>query len=244
MFKKNDMVVKHNNLVRVEVDDMTVVQLKIMNLIISQLSDFKNIDDVTDDDFKFQISHKLILEKLSYSKQVHDLQNEVRSLGTKTIGLYMLDKNRSFDIIPLFSIISYRKANITGEINKQLIYHLFGLKDKGNFTKFYLSNILKFRSKYSILLYEFLKMNEFKQGKIIVSVEDLRKQLQVDKTSKAYTEFKYLNYILIKAKKDIEELTDIKEFTYELIKEKRVVKSLNIFVNYSLKVEKKKLLSA
>ena len=93
MFKKNDMVVKHNNLVRVEVDDMTVVQLKIMNLIISQLSDFKNIDDVTDDDFKFQISHKLILEKLSYSKQVHDLQNEVRSLGTKTIGLCMLDKN-------------------------------------------------------------------------------------------------------------------------------------------------------
>ena len=110
------------------------------------------------------------------------------------------------------------KGWIEFEISSKLESELLKLKDQ--FTQYYLKNISKLKSQYSIRLYELMKQY-LPLGKREIEIEDLKVMLGIGKDE--YQKFNNLKRIIIeKAVKDIITKTDI-EFKIKYIKEARKV---------------------
>lgn len=107
---------------------------------------------------------------------------------------------------------------------------LLGLLGDGNFTLFNLECAMSLSSSHSIRLYEVLKSHQWKKQPIIISLEDLKWSLDIDKNSPTYSDFaNFRTHILDKSQKAFKTYTDI-VFSYYPIKEGRKVVSLEITV--------------
>jgi len=97
----------------------------------------------------------------------------------------------------------------------------FGIKEIG-YLKYQLANVLSLTSKYSYLLYLYLKDNVFREC-WKVSVEELRDKKLDLKNNECYKQFKYFKRdVLEKALKEINEKTDIR-YEWKPIKRGRTV---------------------
>lgn len=97
----------------------------------------------------------------------------------------------------------------------KLIPYLFALKEKNNYTMFFLENILPMKSDFGIRLYEYLKSVQYKERKHTMSLDELRERVGCEGKYKQYSEVR-IN-ILEPAMKDINLYTDIK-VSYEAFK--------------------------
>lgn len=89
------------------------------------------------------------------------------------------------------------------------------LKLKDQFTKYYLKNVSKLKSQYSIRLYELLKQYE-SIGQRREKIEDLRAMLGIDENE--YSIFRnFKQWVLKRAHSEITQKTDI-DFEYKVIK--------------------------
>lgn len=112
---------------------------------------------------------------------------------------------------------------IEGVINYKFVEDLrpYLLELKEQFTSYYLENVLKLKSSYSINIYELLKQLEgigFRKFEI----EEFKELLAIPDSYK----FSNLKNLLEKVKQDLEENTDIK-FTYSLEKQGRKFQHIN-----------------
>ena len=128
------------------------------------------------------------------------------------------------------------RSNVTFTIADTMKAYLLKLAEQGEYTRFYLSNILGLASKYSIAMYRFLKSYEF-QKCITKTIEELKFCLALRPMK--HKNFKYLRVnVLEPAQKELEEKTDIR-FTYTTETKRKKVIKLTFTINWNPNYEKK-----
>jgi plasmid replication initiation protein len=204
--KDNDLVVKDNDLIIIgnRFDNMNITQMKIMNLIISKFDNRLEIEKIKESDLIFNISYSELLEKLQDKQLVANRFSETIEDLTKK-QWKEIRNNNNFLFYNVFSYAKYENGILEIKLNRDLVKYFLELG--GNFTKYYFDNIARFKSKYSILLYELLKANKFKK-EATYSTEELLVLLKVE--AKNMQRFGNFNlFILKKIQIEINETSDL-----------------------------------
>ena len=114
---------------------------------------------------------------------------------------------------------------------------LLDLLSEGKFTLYNLECAMAMNSAHSIRLYEMMKSQQWKKQPVIVTLDDIKWSLDIDKNSPTYSDFgTFRVHILEKAQKAFKKHTDI-VFTYVPIKEGRRVVSLEVTVRENSKYQ-------
>lgn len=190
----------------------SVQEQKIFNIILSDLNEEKGD--------KFVTTKKELEDLLEVELRSNELRAMTKSLVRKGFSI-KLGKNAWADI-QIFSSIQYVDGTMTMNMTKEALPYLYVLKD---FTKFMLKDILNFKSKYAIRIFELLKREEFKKRKSFnVHVEELREFVGLRPGEyERFADFE--RYVLKAAKKEINKHGSIK-FDYDKIKNWRTVEEI------------------
>ena len=196
--KKDDTVVKHNSLIRSRYD-YSLAELRLILGVASMV-------ERDDEDF-----HPYTVAAKEFSDLVESKHKDEYS-RLKVLGERLLSKPLKIPEVGGFLICtwfsSYRynqgKGTITIRFDPALKPYLIQLKKQ--FTIISLRYIMKFRSAYSIRLYEIAKSWE-SAGEFTVSIDELRAMLGLEKKYKLYNDMK--RYVIERSKKEINSLSDI-----------------------------------
>jgi plasmid replication initiation protein len=121
------------------------------------------------------------------------------------------------------------RSSVTFTIAETMQKYLIQIT-QGEYTRFYLSNILGLTSKYSIAMYRFLKSFEV-QKCVTKPIEELKFSLGMESTDyEGFGEFK--RRVLDMAQEELEEKTDIR-FTYTTETKRKKVLKLTFTVNWN-----------
>lgn len=125
---------------------------------------------------------------------------------------------------------SQDRKTVTFTIADTMKSYLLKLAEQGEYTRFYLSNILGLTSKYSIAMYRFLKSFEF-QRCVTKSVEELKFCLGIE--SRSFDNFGELKRrVLDISRIELEEKTNIRfDYTTESIRKK--VMKITFTINWN-----------
>lgn len=114
---------------------------------------------------------------------------------------------------------------------------LLDLLEEGNFTLYNLECAMALNSAHSIRFYEILKSQQWKKQPVVLTLDQIKWSLDIDKESPTYSDFgTFRVHILEKSQKAFKKHTDI-VFTYVPIKEGRRVVSLEITVKENTKYQ-------
>lgn len=205
--EKDQLVVKHNSLINLRTDDKySVNELKFICKQISMIRpDYKNFED--------EVIH---IQDLGFSeKEIGNfkyIRKFFKDLYKKAFYLPGTDR-----LIGWFSSLEYKDGLIYYSMDERLKPFLLELKN--NFTSYYVSNVLKLRSSYSIRIYELLQQNvDWKIPTQIfwrdIKLDDLKEMLHIPKSYKNNDIVRTIE----KAQKDLEQNTDL---NFEFFLEKR-----------------------
>jgi len=193
---KNDLIVKHNSLIRSRYD-YTLAELRLIITIASMI-------EATDEDFReYSVPAKEYAELMGADKD-----NTYKAL--KQLGEMLLSKPLKiptpggFAICNWFSWYEYKDGLIHCSFHPKLKPYLLQLKEQ--FTRYRLENILKFKSVYSIRAYELAKSWEAR-GEFEISVDELRKMFGLEGKYKLYADLK--RKVIERSVKEINKLSDI-----------------------------------
>ena len=113
---------------------------------------------------------------------------------------------------------------------------------KKQFTTYYIDQIARFKSVYSVRFYEFSIMQLKKQGKqkcnFKITIEELKQRLDLKTKYNRFSNFKA--FVLEPAKKEINKHSDIK-FSYSVTKQGRTPKEIKFIVSYKENKEERQL---
>ena len=218
----NYIVAKSNKLVNANFD-LRLNELKIMIILASRVQP----DENRFNQYAFKASELADLLQITHEAMYKELPKITRSLMRKELEIKS-DAGDYYLQVNLLSSALYLKGQgiVVLEFSNSLAPYLFNLKQ--NFTKYRLKNILALNSKYSIRMYEIFRCHYQHNKPFIITVDDLRKQLQLIKKS-------YDSYGIIKSKvvdiavKEINEMTDL-TVEWEPIKAGRKVESLCFYI--------------
>ncbi len=208
-------VIQSNPLVNAQYK-LDLIEQKVLRYIISMIRP----DDEKLEKRYYRIEIKDLEEYLGWEKG-GEIFNYIKKVADKLKSTTIKVIKPTTTIVTSW-IASYEypknKGWIEFEISSKLESELLKLKDQ--FTQYYLKNISKLKSQYSIRLYELMKQY-LPLGKREIEIEDLKVMLGIGKDE--YQKFNNLKRIIIeKAVKDIITKTDI-EFKIKYIKEARKV---------------------
>lgn len=127
------------------------------------------------------------------------------------------------------------RATVSFAIDEKMKGYLLQLQ-AGQYTKFYLENIIGLTSKHSLAMYRFCKSYEF-QKCVTKTIEELKFSLGIE--SNEYENFAHLKkYVLEVAQRELEEKTDIK-FSYQTETKRKKVIKLTFTINWNPQLEEK-----
>ena len=211
---KNNLVVKHNDLIEARYN-LTLNEQRVILYSVSMLNrekeDFETV--------KIKINELTNLLDTT-EKRYTEFRTIAENLIAKTL---YIKKGNSELVTSWLSSMEYIKNEgiIELEFSRKLIPYLLQLKEK--FTRYELENILYFKNKHSIRVYELMKQYE-KIGKREINLEDLRKCLGI--LEDEYLRFSNLESRVLKTtKEEINRHTDI-NIDYEKIKTGRRITSI------------------
>ena len=144
-------------------------------------------------------------DKMSYS----EVKETARRLKSANVEIDFGSKQ--WATINLFSSITIDDGTITLETGGKAVDLLFGLK--GNFTKYYLWNVLRLESNSSFRIYEMLKQYE-SIGSRTITVAALKDWIGISQDSYAIGFSSFRKYVLEYAREELTNKTDI-TFTYK-----------------------------
>lgn len=216
----NRIVVKSNKAISSRIKDYSLVQTKIMNLAISELTGNSTANDI----MTFHAADLLYATGLGDSNHT-----ELRKATLDMIrGIEIQEANGTFSQVPIFTKIKY---NDGGTVDIQFHEDVlpYFVEAKREFTKYYFENIQRLRSTYSIKLYELCKQYQNTRQKYRdITLELLRVYLDIaDGKYKLYGHLK--SKVIVPAITEISEKTDI-TVTMEEIKKGRAVASIRFFI--------------
>jgi len=226
---KEELVVKHNSLIRSRYD-YTLAELRLVISIASMI-------EADDEDFReYAVPAKEYAELMS--ADAHNVRKAVRELGEMLLSKPLkIPTPGGFAICNWFSWYEYKDGMINCSFHPKLKPYLLQLKEQ--FTKYRLENILRFKSVYSIRMYELAKSWEAR-GTFEMSVDDFRKMFGIEHKYKLYGDLK--RKVVERALKEINSLSDIK-LTFKEKKLGRKVTDLVFTVKPNLPKEKNYLAS-
>lgn len=218
--KEEGLVVKSNNLIEAFVN-MTKNEYKLTLYLISKIN--KNDTNFRKQTITVREFCKLLnISENGRSAYIKAFENSL--LNNKIKILY---ENSDRLTINWYSYIKYISGSGVLEImfNKELEECLLNIKS--NFTKYKLKTILKFKSIYSMRLYELLKQYEFLKQRTI-ELKELRLKLGLEnKIYPYYANFK--KRIIITAQEEINSKSDI-TFEFEENKRNKKVNSITFYI--------------
>jgi len=195
---KNDLVVKHNSLIRSRYD-YTLAELRLVISVASMI-------EAEDEDFREYIVQAREYADLSESKH-KDEYKRLQELGEMLLSKPLkIPETDGFLICNWFSSYRYNRGQgtITVKFDPALKPYMLQLKEM--FTKYNLENILRFKSAYSIRIYEIAKSWEAR-GEFSYPVDEFKELIGAAKKYSAYYDFK--RYVLERALREINKLSDI-----------------------------------
>jgi len=225
---KDELVVKSNSLIRSRYD-YTLAELRLVITIASMI-------EAADEDFReYSVPAVEYAELMDAKRQ--NIYQALQKLGEMLLSkpLKIPDSDDDgFLICNWFSSYRYKKGEgtITVKFDPELKPHLLQLKEM--FTKYKLENILRFKSAYSIRIYEIAKSWEAR-GDFTYSLSEFKDLIGATKKYSAYYDFK--RYVLQRSIKEINALSDIK-LSFKEKKLSRKVTDL-VFTVKAKKQEKK-----
>lgn len=207
-----ETVVKSNQLIKAKTP-FTKLEHRVVAALIAQLEKGQeafstqtvSLKDITD------------LSGVNSTELYRNASSLCDSLAQKSIGVQEEGKDggRRYRAIPIFNECAYveRKGVIEAEFNNKMGDHLLELT--GRYTMYGLPFFLRLSSRYSMRIYEMLKMREgLKELKI--SVEELREVLGLEDKYQQFSTMKH--HVIEKSRAAISDRTDI-SFTYEVKRE-------------------------
>lgn len=176
---RNFVVSKANSLITSRYD----LSLQEQRLILTLVSLVDTIEDKQFYEYEMKLSE--FAELLEVKVDISYLKKMTLGLLSKTIQIKEEDKTIQTQWL---SSVVYNEgqATVKFELHRKLLPYLLQLKKR--FTSYYLMNVLKFKSKYSIRIFELLKCNEFKAS-FTINLEELKIMLACEN----YTRFSNFN---------------------------------------------------
>jgi plasmid replication initiation protein len=147
----NELVMQHNNLIEARYR-LSLQEKRLMIFLISQIkpndNSFKNIE--------ISISELSNIMELDVKNMYRDMEKVTKSMVGRVLSIKDLDKNSLLQV-PWISSSEYfyEKGIIQIQISEKLAPYLLKIKDQ--FTVIRMSDLMKFKSIYSIRIYELLK---------------------------------------------------------------------------------------
>lgn len=169
--KREYLVTKSNKLISSNYD-LTLQEQKIILTLVSLIDSTK---DNSFNVFTMKISDFCDLIGIENTNHTH-IRKVTKKLMTRVVEIEDAEK-----LLQVHWLSSCEYLKSTGyvklELHRELIPYLLQLKNK--FTSYYLSNVLKMKSKYSIRLYEILKSHQYKR-EALISLDALRAMLKCE----------------------------------------------------------------
>lgn len=215
--KNKNQVLCSNNLIEAKYK-LGVIEQKIIHRILTQI----NIQDKELKFFKIYI--KDFCDLLGNTNNYKIIINNACENLRKTDIWIETDNETEIKTTWFSSAEYFSDGTVELEISRKLSPYLLELKR--NFTKYDFSNIINFKSQYSIRLYQLLKQYD-KIGKRDILLDELKEYFQIENEYKKYANFK--QKILNIAQKEINSLSDI-SFAFEEIKKGRKVDKIKFYI--------------
>jgi len=226
METRNRIVVKSNKVISSRIKDYSLVQTKIMNLAISELTEYSTANDV----MTFYATDLLYATGLGESNHT-----ELRRATLGMIrGIEIQDVNGAISQVPIFSKIKYHEGGTVDiQFHEEVLPYF--VQAKKEFTKYYFENIQRLRSTYSIKLYELCKQYQNTRQKYRdITLKMLKVYFDIGEGKyKLYGHLK--SKVIVPAIREISEKTDI-IIKMEEMKKGRAVASIRFFIE--LKIQK------
>lgn len=223
---RNKQVRKANELIQKSRFNLSLQQQKVVLYLISQISPF-------DEDFKlyeFSVSEfcRVCGIDETSGKNYTDLKNAIKDIADKSLWIHLDDGTETLLRWIEKPYINKKSGMISIRLDKDMKPFLLQLKK--NYTQYDLLWTLRFRSKYSIRLYELIKSIHFKELETyerIYELEELKRILNAE----TYTTYQTLKTrVLNPAIEEINEFSD-KQVSYEPIKKGRSVIKIRFVIN-------------
>lgn len=195
--EKKDLIVKHNSLIRSRYD-YSLAELRLVITIASMI-------EAEDEDFReYQVRAQEYADLMG--ADAHNTRKAVQKLGEMLLSKPLkIPTEKGFAICNWFAWYEYKDGIISCSFHPKLKPYILQLKEQ--FTRYKLENILRFKSPYSIRLYELAKSWEAK-GNFTYPLDELRDILGVAGKYPRYADFR--RYIIERAIKEINKLSDIR----------------------------------
>lgn len=238
VYKQRDYyIVKHNDLIQKQVfkvdeeiysvkkenyKSMSVIEQKIFLYIISKIKP----DETELREVKFNIQR--FCKVIGIKDKGNNYINLKRAIAKLMSNVIILKKGKKTLMINLIhaTTIDESGGTIYIKLHEKLKPYILNLQN--NYTQYTLKNVLGFKSKYSFILYEYLKSQQFKKRINIfsISLEELKKRLDCEN----YNNFtNFVNKALQPAIKEINLYTDL-EVSVNLIKEGRTYNTVEFYI--------------
>jgi len=163
---------QQSNLVIKRKNEMTVIEKRIVYLVINQLNNSSNLKNKEIQNLNFTLAFNQLKES-NYER----IRNSVSNLPLRTLALISYDNKENFKQVIPFPLAKVTGTTIEITLAKNVLPHF--LKLKNNFTKHEISAALSLNSIYSQKMYELLNHWKNKQ-EWLVSLSELQKLLSAE----------------------------------------------------------------
>lgn len=231
------LVKKHNyfnstHLSRKDENKMDILDYKIMNLAVARINNNLKLEEITEKDREIIITKEELIKYLKVKDiNFYRFKKRISELMKKQIEHTEDTKSKKpkFKMITVFIDSEYDSEKLTLNFHPKLMNFLVELKE--NFTQYYYRYLTDFNSIYSIMIYELLKMNEYKFKKvdcIQFNIDELFDYFGLDtKRSRTYSFLK--DRVINTAMNEINQYSDIR-FKYKAIKKGRSYKEIQFYL--------------
>ena len=192
-FNLDNYVVIANSMLTHSASNLTLDELKLLRFIIMQTKkDDKEL-------FEFELAAKDFAKVLEVNIKTNDLYKRLQTMVKHLMQEVIYvgdDTNKKWVMFHWVDVCRYDNGKITIKISDELKPFLVELR--GNFTRYQLSEIISFKSRYAIRLYEMLNsyMNENNLPhadvsiEISISIEELRRNTDTVNKFERFSSFK------------------------------------------------------
>lgn len=211
-----------NDIVVAKVDDMSAVQLKLIRLMFSRLSDFPDYEQYYNlPRCEFTVKEIKSLMELKGESIYTWLKDQLVDLQKKSVILETVNSKgkKGFSTYQWVTDSHCKDGIVQLQFNPALYRWLSQLK--GHFTMYAVKNVLQLTCSNTIRLYELLKMNQFR-GTFTISLEEFKDIMGLPK-NRLYANIR--QSVLLPAQNEINSYTDI-TFEFETGKTSRKVDKL------------------
>jgi plasmid replication initiation protein len=224
-------IIKHNHLIEARYH-LPLMEQRILLFLIAKFNfepDFseQEIKESYLENLKIHISATELLKCFDLSNQGNNFSSMHKACDNLMSFKLDISTTQEILMINVFSSIRYKRGSgsITAVFSHEIMPYLYALKS--HFTKYKLTHVAKFKSDYSIRIYELLKMHEFQavNNKFfkMISMLEFKKILGIEHKYSKFSNFEM--DVLKRSQHEINDKSDL-SVNYEKIKQGKIIHAI------------------